>query len=81
MCALVMAADEGRALLTGFLSGWQTFYPSKERQLQFLRCYLSHTLEGEDIDQEFLEGFQQVVDAFALSSHLYWAVWAVLQAR
>ncbi|KAF8978254.1 hypothetical protein BGZ46_006661 [Entomortierella lignicola] len=67
-------------------------YPSKEVQLKWLRSYLeAGQSEGSDssssrsdeseVSQEEVEQLYREVNKFALASHFYWGVWALVQAQ
>jgi len=78
----------------GFDGDFAKWYPSKECQKHFLRCYTKGMLESDyckemklrDIynDQVLWEAFSDEVlawlDKFAIASHLLWGIWAVVQA-
>ncbi|CAH8391924.1 unnamed protein product [Eruca vesicaria subsp. sativa] len=55
-------------------------YPSKEEQYHFIKHYLQPDKPDEvsvgEVESVFIE-----TDAYKLASHLYWAVWAIIQAR
>ncbi|ESQ50181.1 hypothetical protein EUTSA_v10002015mg [Eutrema salsugineum] len=57
-----------------------SFYPSKEQQYHFIKHYLQPDNPDEvgiaEVESVFIE-----TDAYKLASHLYWAVWAIIQAR
>ncbi|XP_010533172.1 PREDICTED: probable ethanolamine kinase [Tarenaya hassleriana] len=57
-----------------------SLYPSKEEQYHFLRHYLRpnkpHEVSEAELDSLYVEA-----DVYKLASHLYWAVWAIIQAR
>ncbi|CAN7011831.1 hypothetical protein Bca4012_030395 [Brassica carinata] len=57
-----------------------TFYPTKEEQYHFIKHYLQPDKPDEvsvgEVESVFIE-----TDAYKLASHLYWAVWAIIQAR
>ncbi len=55
------------------------YYPSKETQLVFLEAYLSE-LNGHKPTSEELEELYLEVNVFALTSHLFWGLWALIQA-
>ncbi|KAF7065552.1 hypothetical protein CFC21_071646 [Triticum aestivum] len=50
-------------------------YPDKDVQYHFFRNYLSDR-PSEDLDALYTE-----TNTFRLASHLYWALWALIQAR
>jgi len=54
-------------------------YPNKEEQYQFFKCYLkAYKIEAteQDLRQLYVE-----VNNFALASHFFWAIWALVQAK
>ncbi|KAL0721727.1 hypothetical protein Bca4012_036326 [Brassica carinata] len=55
-------------------------YPTKEEQYHFIKHYLQPDKPDEvsigEVESVFIE-----TDAYKLASHLYWAVWAIIQAR
>lgn len=58
-----------------------SLYPTKEQQLRFLSKYLSTCGVNKD-DQNFqveLDNIYLEVNVFALSSHLLWGIWGILQ--
>jgi len=56
-------------------------YPSKEQQYQFLRSYLTTYKNGTaPTDQELHKLYVQV-NKFALISHMFWAIWALVQGH
>ncbi|XP_022974065.1 probable ethanolamine kinase [Cucurbita maxima] len=55
-------------------------YPSKEEQYHFFRHYLQPE-EPDEVSQEDLEALYVESNIFMLASHLYWALWALIQAR
>lgn len=63
----------------GFDCEWDEL-PSPEEQRRFLRAYLEGFQDGP-VSEEQVE--QAVVEAnlFSLASHMWWGVWAILQAR
>ncbi|KAK3241540.1 hypothetical protein CYMTET_48703 [Cymbomonas tetramitiformis] len=73
----------------GFANDW-TLYPSEETQRQFFRQYLagrasSSAPDGWFMDyepsQSELEAILVEVNLYSLASHLFWCLWAVLQAK
>jgi len=72
------------------ICGWDPvdydLYPNKETQLWWLRTYLEkmnelrgckgHTVLDDDVDELYIQ-----VEHMALVSHLFWAVWAQVQAH
>ncbi|XP_068247364.1 ethanolamine kinase 1 isoform X1 [Palaemon carinicauda] len=57
-------------------------YPSKDFQKSWLRCYLSHYkgISSSAVDAQELEIWYVWVNKFSLASHVFWGVWALLQA-
>ncbi|XP_030844945.1 ethanolamine kinase 1 [Strongylocentrotus purpuratus] len=59
-------------------------YPSKEFQLQWIKEYLSarYSRLGENkvVTDREVERMYAVVNKFALASHFFWGVWAIVQA-
>lgn len=69
----------------GFDCNYVRGYPSDETQKTFLRGYLEHACPGlvnggGDADL-VIEYAQKVVNRYALASHLFWCIWAVVQSR
>jgi len=67
-----------------FISGFDcdySLYPSKEFQLKWLKTYLQSYLGKEDVSEQEIEEAYREVNKFALLSHYYWGVWAILQAQ
>ena len=71
-------------------------YPSKDMQMVFLKSYLARQREigrhqsdgaavssaGESKDEDAeLESLYHECNAYALASHLFWGLWAVIQGR
>lgn len=59
-------------------------YPSDQQQRTFLVAYLEAAQEGARCaspSQEALDALVVEANVYALASHLYWAVWALLQAK
>ncbi|RKP26588.1 choline/ethanolamine kinase [Syncephalis pseudoplumigaleata] len=54
-------------------------YPTKEAQLPWLRQYL--TSAGATVTDATLETLYREVNQFALASHFYWGLWALVQAE
>ncbi|KAK8947822.1 hypothetical protein KSP40_PGU015586 [Platanthera guangdongensis] len=55
-------------------------YPGKEAQYHFLRNYL-HPDSPHEVDDKDVEALYIETNTFRLASHLYWAVWSLIQAR
>ncbi|KAI8057961.1 choline/ethanolamine kinase [Syncephalis plumigaleata] len=54
-------------------------YPSKEAQMPWLREYL--VAAGVTVTDAALESLYREVNQFALASHFYWGLWALVQAE
>ena len=66
---------------TGFDCDY-SLYPSPEAQALFLRAYMSEA--GDDaapLSPEQLAKLSAEANLFALASHAYWGIWALVQAR
>lgn len=57
-----------------------TLYPDKETQYHFFRHYLSAENPGKVMETE-LEELYVETNFYSLASHLFWAVWAIVQAK
>ncbi|KAJ3039519.1 Ethanolamine kinase [Rhizophlyctis rosea] len=55
-------------------------YPSRQQQLSFLRTYLQTFHSAPPTDEE-VDGLYREVDVFAQCSHMFWGVWALVQAE
>ncbi|GAB2300353.1 hypothetical protein Dimus_034392 [Dionaea muscipula] len=55
-------------------------YPSKNEQYHFFRNYLQPNEPDKVIDSD-LEALYVETNTFMLASHLYWALWALIQAK
>ncbi|MCO5557616.1 hypothetical protein L7F22_011182 [Adiantum nelumboides] len=57
-----------------------SLYPNKETQYHFFRHYLNadnpNTVTEAELEQLYAEA-----NFFCLASHLFWAVWAIVQAK
>jgi len=51
-------------------------YPGRSQQEAFFTAYAGQDLTSQQIDRLCAEA-----DLFALASHMYWGVWAIIQAR
>ncbi|KAF5286388.1 hypothetical protein FQA39_LY16308 [Lamprigera yunnana] len=56
-------------------------YPSKELQWNWLRIYLSVLQKDDDISEKEVQKLYVQVNQFALISHIFWGLWALLQAE
>lgn len=57
-----------------------SLYPDREAQYHFLRNYLEPERPHE-ADEKVVEALHVETNTFRLASHLYWALWAIIQAR
>ncbi|KAK6248414.1 hypothetical protein QUC31_019979 [Theobroma cacao] len=57
-----------------------SLYPSKDEQYLFFRHYLQPEKPYE-VSEKDLEALYVETNTFMLTSHLYWALWAIIQAR
>ncbi|KAG8438548.1 hypothetical protein GDO86_004929 [Hymenochirus boettgeri] len=62
-----------------------TLYPSRELQLQWLQSYLEAYKEykgfSADVTEKEVETLYVQVNQFALASHFFWGLWALIQAK
>jgi ethanolamine kinase len=71
----------------GFDCNYAESYPSADTQRVFLQHYAAvaapELLRGKAPaqQQQLLDVMRRVVNQFALVSHLYWSIWAVIQAK
>ncbi|XP_041113370.1 ethanolamine kinase 1-like [Polyodon spathula] len=60
-------------------------YPSKELQMQWLKAYLESYKEykgqGSQVSEQEVEVLYVQVNQFALASHFFWGLWALIQAK
>ncbi|KAF9578217.1 hypothetical protein BGW38_006104 [Lunasporangiospora selenospora] len=56
-------------------------YPTKEVQCQWFKSYLEDQYPNKEVPQEALDQLYREVNKFALASHFYWGVWALVQAQ
>ncbi|KAK1282636.1 hypothetical protein QJS10_CPB22g01152 [Acorus calamus] len=56
-----------------------SLYPDKGAQYHFFRNYLSD--DPEEVPDNDLEALYVETNTFMLASHLYWALWALIQAK
>eukprot|EP00892_Ulva_mutabilis_P001377 jgi/Ulvmu1/1123/UM106_0040.1 len=63
----------------GFDCEWEHF-PTPQQQANFLRAYLE-TGSVRSVSPEQVQMAVAEANAFALASHIYWGVWAILQAK
>ncbi|KAI9192650.1 hypothetical protein LWI28_026007 [Acer negundo] len=57
-----------------------SLYPNKEEQYHFFRHYLQPDKPDEVSDKE-LEALYVETNTFMLASHIFWALWALIQAK
>ncbi|XP_058226069.1 probable ethanolamine kinase isoform X2 [Rhododendron vialii] len=57
-----------------------SLYPTKDEQYHFLRHYLEPE-NPEEVSEEDLEALYIETNTYMLASHLYWALWALIQAK
>ncbi|CBI28178.3 probable ethanolamine kinase isoform X2 [Vitis vinifera] len=57
-----------------------SLYPTKNEQYHFFRHYLAPDKPNEVSDKD-LETLYVEANTFMLASHLYWALWALIQAK
>ncbi|KAL5768965.1 hypothetical protein ACOSP7_015516 [Xanthoceras sorbifolium] len=57
-----------------------SLYPNKEEQFHFFRHYLQPDKPDEVSDKD-LEALHVEANTFMLASHLFWALWALIQAK
>jgi len=65
----------------GFECEFEEFYPSKETQMRFLRAYMTAVKSGTEPTELELEQLFLEVNVFALTSHFFWGLWALIQAN
>lgn len=58
-----------------------TRYPSRDKQALFFAHYFSSDGAPAQLAPRQLDRLCAEADLFALASHIYWGVWAVVQAR
>ncbi|KAM0969431.1 hypothetical protein ACFX13_017951 [Malus domestica] len=57
-----------------------SLYPNKDEQYHFLRYYIQPENPQEVSDKE-LEALYVEANTYMLASHLYWALWGIIQAK
>ncbi|KAK9268530.1 hypothetical protein L1049_000283 [Liquidambar formosana] len=57
-----------------------SLYPNKDEQYHFFRHYL-HPDKPHEVAEKDLEALYVEANTFMLASHLYWALWALIQAK
>lgn len=55
-------------------------YPNKAAQYNFFEAYLTQLKGGRRVTNEELDAMYVECNKYALASHLYWGLWAVVQA-
>ncbi|KAG6403868.1 hypothetical protein SASPL_136102 [Salvia splendens] len=55
-------------------------YPSQDEQFNFFRHYLKPDTPHE-VSEEALDALYAETNIYMLASHLYWAIWALIQAK
>ncbi|KAG5243292.1 choline/ethanolamine kinase family protein [Salix suchowensis] len=83
---LMLNDDEGRFDIGNHFNEYggydcdYSLYPSKDEQYHFFRHYLQpdkpHEVSDKDLEAIFIEA-----NTYMLVSHLFWALWALIQAR
>ena len=60
-----------------------TRYPASDAQRLFFRHYMAAQAgsTGSAVSEEVLTQLEAEANVFALASHAYWGVWALIQAR
>lgn len=56
-------------------------YPTKEYQLEWLNEYLKHYLNVDNVNDKDIQRLYVQVNQFALASHFFWSIWALIQAE
>jgi ethanolamine kinase len=64
----------------GFECNWSR-YPSRKLQWKWLRNYLSSFLHTDIISDDEITKLYIEVNQFSLAAHLYWGIWALVQAH
>ncbi|CAI9261996.1 unnamed protein product [Lactuca saligna] len=57
-----------------------TLYPNKDEQYHFFRHYLQSE-RPDKVSEKDLEALYVETSCYMLASHLYWALWALIQAK
>ena len=69
-------------LQLGFDGDFESSYPSEEQQRQFLTAYLERSHGRPNIaDAPSVDFIMKEARQFSALSHLYWGIWALIQAR
>ncbi|XP_030954539.1 probable ethanolamine kinase isoform X1 [Quercus lobata] len=58
-----------------------SLYPSKDEQYHFFRHYLQPDNPLEQVPDKDLEALYVESNTYMLASHLYWALWGIIQAK
>lgn len=58
-----------------------TRYPDKEFQWNWLREYLEEFSGSKAVTDHEIEKLYITVNKFALASHYFWTIWALIQAE
>ncbi|XP_023897087.1 probable ethanolamine kinase isoform X1 [Quercus suber] len=58
-----------------------SLYPSKDEQYHFFRHYLQLDNPLEQVPDKDLEALYVESNTYMLASHLYWALWGIIQAK
>ncbi|KAJ3399111.1 hypothetical protein HDV05_002048, partial [Chytridiales sp. JEL 0842] len=65
----------------GFDCDWE-LYPSKEQQMKWLASYLrASKADGTEPTPKELAHIYAEVNKYALAAHMFWGVWALIQAE
>lgn len=57
-----------------------TKYPEKDFQFRWLRTYLEE-FNGKSPSESEIEHLYVQVNQFALTAHIFWGIWALIQAE
>jgi len=55
-------------------------FPNQDQQLQFFKSYLKAANAGNEPTEEELQKIYEEVNKFVLLSHMFWSIWALVQA-
>jgi ethanolamine kinase len=56
------------------------WYPSPQDQAELVRCYLQERDKAAVVNEDQVRAWLSDVSMFQLANHLYWGLWAVIQA-
>lgn len=56
-------------------------YPNKTAQYNFFEAYLKALKQGKRVNNDELDAMYVECNKYALASHLYWGIWAIVQSR